>query len=277
MGNTIKLIAFDLDGTLLNSQKELLPEVFNELVRAKNSGVELVPVTGRFWDAVPENVRSLEFINYAITVNGAEVYDIKNSKVLSRAEIPLKNAITVMRVFDGLPVIYDCIVKGMSFMSKEHYAKIKEFALDEVQYKMLRDLRNPVNDLQEFIRARGENVQKMQMFTMNKNLRADLLKALAVIFPSNAISSSVPNNIEINDQNANKGAALKILSEKLCVAPENVMAFGDGLNDLSMIKFAGVGVAMNNAVDELKAVANYVTENDCDNAGVAEGIKKFCA
>ena len=237
MGNTIKLIAFDLDGTLLNSQKELLPEVFNELVRAKNSGVELVPVTGRFWDAVPENVRSLEFINYAITVNGAEVYDIKNSKVLSRAEIPLKNAITVMRVFDGLPVIYDCIVKGMSFMSKEHYAKIKEFALDEVQYKMLRDLRNPVNDLQEFIRARGENVQKMQMFTMNKNLRADLLKALAVIFPSNAISSSVPNNIEINDQNANKGAALKILSEKLCVAPENVMAFGDGLNDLSMIKF----------------------------------------
>ena len=277
MGNTIKLIAFDLDGTLLNSQKELLPEVFNELVRAKNSGVELVPVTGRFWDAVPENVRSLEFINYAITVNGAEVYDIKNSKVLSRAEISLKNAITVMRVFDGLPVIYDCIVKGMSFMSKEHYAKIKEFALDEVQYKMLRDLRNPVNDLQEFIRARGENVQKMQMFTMNKNLRADLLKALAVIFPSNAISSSVPNNIEINDQNANKGAALKILSEKLCVAPENVMAFGDGLNDLSMIKFAGVGVAMNNAVDELKAVANYVTENDCDNAGVAEGIKKFCA
>ena len=277
MGNTIKLIAFDLDGTLLNSQKELLPEVFNELVRAKNSGVELVPVTGRFWDAVPENVRSLEFINYAITVNGAEVYDIKNSKVLSRAEIPLKNAITVMRVFDGLPVIYDCIVKGMSFMSKEHYAKIKEFALDEVQYKMLRDLRNPVNDLQEFIRARGENVQKMQMFTMNKNLRADLLKALAVIFPSNAISSSVPNNIEINDQNANKGAALKILSEKLSVAPENVMAFGDGLNDLSMIKFAGVGVAMNNAVDELKAVANYVTENDCDNAGVAEGIKKFCA
>ena len=277
MGNTIKLIAFDLDGTLLNSQKELLPEVFNELVRTKNSGVELVPVTGRLWDAVPDNVRSLDFINYAITVNGAEVYDIKNSKVLSRAEISLKNAITVMRVFDGLPVIYDCIVKGMSFMSKEHYAKIKEFALDEVQYKMLRDLRNPVNDLQEFIRARGENVQKMQMFTMNKNLRADLLKALAVIFPSNAISSSVPNNIEINDQNANKGAALKILSEKLCVAPENVMAFGDGLNDLSMIKFAGVGVAMNNAVDELKAVANYVTENDCDNAGVAEGIKKFCA
>ncbi len=272
----IKLIAFDLDGTLLNSQKELLPEVLDELKRVKNLGVELVPVTGRFWEAVPKNVSGLDFINYAVTVNGAEVYDVKNSKVLSRADIPLKTAITIMRVFDGLPVFYDCIVNGMSWMKREHYAHIKEFALDEVQYKMLRDLRNPVDDIQEFLMSRGQNVQKMQLFTLDKNFRSELLRALPVIFPDNAISSSVPNNVEVNDKNANKGAALKILSEKLNIAPENIMAFGDGLNDISMIKYAGIGVAMNNAEEDLKAAANYITENDCDHAGVAEAVKKFC-
>ena len=115
----------------------------------------------------------------------------------------------------------------------------------------------------------------MQLFTLDKNLRAELLKALPVVFPENAISSSVANNIEINDKNAEKGYALKKLSEILKIDIKNTMSFGDGLNDISMIKNAGIGIAMGNACQELKDVSDYVTLS-CEESGVSEGIKKFC-
>ncbi|MBQ3760312.1 MAG: HAD hydrolase family protein, partial [Synergistaceae bacterium] len=118
-------------------------------------------------------------------------------------------------------------------------------------------------------------VQKMQIYTLDKALRENLLKSLPHVFPKLLFTSSVPNNIEINDTKANKGGGLKFLAEYLGIPMSETLAFGDGLNDITMIEAAGIGVAMENAVDEVKAAADYVTL-DCNNDGVAEGIKRFC-
>ena len=95
------------------------------------------------------------------------------------------------------------------------------------------------------------------------------------MFPHALFTSSVPNNIEVNDVTANKGDGMKYVAEYLNIPVEATMAFGDGLNDLSMIQTAGIGVAMGNACRELLEIADHVT-TDCDHDGVAEGIRTFC-
>ncbi|MBR6902189.1 MAG: HAD family phosphatase [Synergistaceae bacterium] len=273
----IKLIAFDLDGTLLNSKKELTPNTRATLEKAASMGIEIVPSTGRFWNLIPDCVRELDFINYAITLNGAEVYDVKKSKSLVKFEIPAERALKMARVFDDIDeIIYDFVINSKGYMRRELHEKIPDFMVGEWQVRLVADFRKPLEN-EEFYELikNSEGVQKIQIFTLDKNLRADLLKALPVVFRKNLFTSSIPNNIEINDINAKKGNALKFLAEYLKISIENTIAFGDGLNDVSMIEAAGIGAAMKNSCKEVLDAADFVT-TDCDNEGVAEGIKKFC-
>ena len=273
----IKLIAFDLDGTLLNSKKELTPNTRATLEKAASMGIEIVPSTGRFWNLIPDCVRELDFINYAITLNGAEVYDVKKSKSLVKFEIPAERALKMARVFDDIDeIIYDFVINSKGYMRRELHEKIPDFMVGEWQVRLVADFRKPLEN-EEFYELikNSEGVQKIQIFTLDKNLRADLLKALPVVFRKNLFTSSIPNNIEINDINAKKGNALKFLAEYLKISIENTIAFGDGLNDVSMIEAAGIGAAMKNSCQEVLDAADFVT-TDCDNEGVAEGIKKFC-
>ena len=271
----IKLIAFDLDGTLLNSKKEISPKTLEILKRAAEMKIELVPATGRFWSVVPDCLRNLNFIHYALTLNGAEVFDVENSKTIAKFEIPPERALKMARVFEDIDgIIYDCIFDGQGYMRRDFYGKIPDFMAGEWQTELVRKGRKPVEDFEAVIKN-SKGIQKMQIFTLDKELRQNLLDALPIVFPKSVFTSSVPNNIEINDISADKGSALKFLADYLDIPIENTIAFGDGLNDLSMIKAAGLGIAMENSCHELLDCADSVTL-DCDNDGVAEGIMKFC-
>ena len=269
-----KLIAFDLDNTLLNTKKEVTPETLRVLKKAADLGIEIVPVTGRAWNAVPEAVKSMDFVRYAVTLNGAEVVDVKNAKILAEALLPVERAITFCHVLDDLGVVYDCIADGTRYMKQECYDRIDTITEGEWQTKIIQGMSTPVKDIPEVISgARG--VQKMQMYTRDSELRAKLLEAFPVVLPKMLFTSSIGNNIEVNAPEAHKGGGLSMLAEYLGLSVRSAMAFGDGLNDLSMIQAAGIGVAMGNACKELLEVADHVT-TDCDHDGVAEGIKTFC-
>lgn len=271
----IKLIAFDLDGTLFNDKKEVTPETFSALEQAANMGIEIVPATGRFWNAIPESIRAMTFIRYMISLNGSQIADIKEGKSLADFTIPIHRAETLCRVFDELPVLYDFVADGQGYMKREHHERIPEvMILGEWQVKVMRDLRIPVDDIYGILRQQ-KGVQKMQIYTTDKTLRENLLESLPHVFPNALFTSSVPNNIEINDPKANKGDGLKFLAEYLRVPIESTLAFGDGLNDMSMIQNAGVGAVMSNGIPELKAVADYIAPDNNHN-GVAEGVRKFC-
>lgn len=274
MGN-IKLIAFDLDDTLLNSDKKLTQETFDALEKAASMGIEIVPDTGRLFDAIPQNVKDLKFVNYMITLNGANILDVKNNKSIAKFEIPTESVVTLSRVFKNLPVIHDCVADGTGYMSRECFDKIPDFMINEWQVRLVKDFRTPVDDLGEFFAENNLRGQKMQIYTLDRELRKNLLQALPVVFPNVLFTSALWNNIEINDLKANKGDALKFMADYLGIKIDETIAFGDGLNDIAMLKAAGIGVAMENACDELKAVADYITSS-CNDNGVAEGIKKFC-
>ena len=270
----VRLVAFDLDGTLFNDKKEVTPETFRTLERAAEMGIEIVPSTGRFWNAIPDNIKALKFVRYALTLNGAAIFDVKAGKVIAEFTIPTLRAETLCHVFDDLGVIYDFVAEGKGYMRHDNYERLHEVMVAEWQTKIVRDMRSPVDDVYGTLNGKS-GVQKMQIYTLDKELRENLLKSLPYVFPKLLFTSSVPNNIEINDTKANKGGGLKFLAEYLGIPMNETLAFGDGLNDITMIEAAGIGVAMENAVDEVKAVADYVTL-DCNNDGVAEGIKRFC-
>lgn len=275
MHEPIRLIALDLDGTLLDTRKRLSDENRAALSRAARAGIHIVPTTGRFLDGMPEAVKNLPFIRYAITINGAEVADRQTGEELYQSNIPLARALDLMCYLDTLPVIYDCYQDNAGWISEHLKAKIDGMVKDPHFRKMLHDLRKPVTELKAFVAERGRDVQKIQFFIPTPELRLELLEKLPEMFPDLAISSSVSENIEVNAAGATKGKALLGLAERLGIPREGTMAFGDGLNDLSMLEAAGIGVAMENACVEAKAAADYITLS-CDDHGVARAIEKFC-
>lgn len=270
----IRLIALDLDGTLLNSDKELSSRNRKALYSAAEQGIEIVPTTGRFFSAIPEAIRNLPFLHYAITINGAQVYDIVNDLVISATEIPCQRAMNIMTYLDTLPVIYDCYMRNWGWMTRSMWEKADEFAPDAHYAKMIHDLRQPVDELKAFIAQEGYDIQKIQLFCKDIDLHRDLLQKLPERWPDFAVSSAVSNNIELNHRDANKGQALMQLATHLNLDITQTAAFGDGLNDITMLQQAGIGIAMSNSTPEVLRMADEVTA-DCDHDGVAQFIESY--
>ena len=241
MFNYKGIIALDLDGTLLNSGKELSQTNKDTLAQAASAGWAIVPTTGRFYGAIPQIVRALPFIRYAITVNGAEVADVTNGEVIYKAEIPYMQAVDIMKFMDSYPLIYDCYQAGEAFMTADMKLHIDEMTEEFHYRKMLKDVA-----------------------ILEKYGVEDIV-----------ISVTAKNNAEINNIRANKGEALWALADYLGVPREKTVAFGDAANDISMIKAAGIGVVMANAGDDVKAVADYITLSN-DEDGVAFAIREIC-
>lgn len=272
-----RLIALDLDGTLLNYNKELTDETAAVLEKAAAAGIEIVPCSGRYYKGMPEKLRALPFIHYAITMNGAEVLDTAKKESIIRAEIPLPLAERIFDYLDTLPTAYDCFLDGWGHMPKEFFEIIEEFIPSPPYLRMIKELRAPAEHFRDFVRkkaAEGKNVQKIQFYAHSSEERDRIKEALQEKFPETVLTCSESTNAEINIAAATKGAALKALAERLGIDISETMAFGDSLNDVSMLKAAGRGVAMENASDEVKAAADLIAPHH-DKEGAAQGILRW--
>lgn len=270
-----KLLAFDLDGTLMNSKNELTLRTQEALQKAHAAGVLIVPATGRLYASMPAPLLQMPFIRYAITLNGAQVCDVQADAVISRAEVPLATALQVLEYLDQYPVYYDCYAGSRGWVTQSMRDHATDYIVGAHPLHMVRDFRTPVDELKAFLRQRGESVQKLQMYTKDDALRERVMADLAVRFPTLSISASLSCNIEINDRHANKGEALEKLAAHLRLPLADVMALGDGRNDLRLLQTAGLGVAMANAHPDVLAVADAQTAS-CDEDGAALAIERWC-
>lgn len=271
----VRIVALDLDGTLLDSQKRLSPRNRAALERAAERGMLVVPTTGRFFGMMPAAVRDLPFVRYAITINGAQVYDRVRDEAIVREEMPLETAVGVMETLDSYDVIYDCYRDNWGWMTASMQARAEDYAPDEHYLRMVREFRHPVAELKAHLRrtAASGGVQKIMLFARRGDGESSTLDAvrleIAARFPEIRVTASTRNNLELNSSGAHKGNALRLFAERLGLSLENCAAFGDGLNDLSMVEAAGLGVAMANAVPEVKAAAARETlSNDEDGVAV---------
>lgn len=270
----IKIIFFDLDGTLLDDRKQIPEENLQALAWAAAQGILVVPCTGRFFRGLPAPLRALPFLRYAITMNGAEVYDAVQDRVLCRAEIPMEQAEMVFDIIETLPVLYDCYQDGWGWMPQALYDRAGEF-LEAEQMQFVMEMHTPLTAFRETLRQRGRALQKIQMFFKDRACRLQQLERLPMLLPQLRVTTALSNNIEINSRDANKGHALEQLCRCLKVPVQDVMALGDGLNDVTMLRAAGLSVAMRNAADAVKQAAGNVT-GDNNHAGFARAIYHYC-
>lgn len=267
-----RLIAFDLDGTVLRGDKSFGPATLRALRSAAEAGALIVPATGRLYGGVPEELREAPFARCFITINGAQIYDAREKRVLSRAEIPNELALRLMDHMAGLDVLYDCYKDDWGFVSEALYERAADYIADKGILAMFRRTRSCVPDLRDYLRENGGSVQKTQMHFRDPELRLRELETLPGRFPEIAVSTSIPTNIELNIRRANKGDALRSLCAELGVPIEETLAFGDGTNDLSMIRAAGLGVAVANADPLVREAADAVCA-DNEHDGVAAFIE----
>lgn len=280
MAEPIRIVALDLDGTLLDSQKRLSDRSRAALAHVAEAGALIVPTTGRFFGMMPPAVRDLPFVRYAITINGAQVYDRATDTAIVREEIPLDAALAIMEILDRHDVVYDCYRQNWGWMTAALQDKAADYATDDHYLRMIREFRKTVPELKAHLRATAADgdVQKVMLFARRGDAAAaqDELAAIArevaAAFPDVKITSSTANNLEINSAAAHKGRALARFADHLGLSLANCAAFGDGMNDFTMVEAAGLGVAMANAAPEVKRVAKLVTRSN-DDDGVARVLE----
>ena len=265
----IRMIGLDLDGTLLNSQKEVTPPVRRALDRAVGAGVVVLPATGRSVTGIPQVVRDATHCRYAVVCNGAEVHDLAEGRVLHSDYFTTGGFLAVLENCRQLGLAVSVMANGFMYTDWPDFSKLDgEFTPAQMEY--FRTSRHYVPDLAVFIPQSGYPVAKFSLQFPDLSTRPRAQQVLAARLDT-AVTASLDTNLEVNTATASKGNALLWLAAHLGIPRAAVMAAGDGSNDLDMILKAGLGVAMANSQPEVLAQADYIAPS-CDEDGIAAVI-----
>lgn len=267
----IKLIALDLDGTLLDNQKSLPCKNEEAIKKCIKQGIEIVPCTGRILSGIPEFLKDISGIRYAITVNGAVVVDMKENCVISACKINAESAIEMLQLAKQLGIVYDVYIDDCGYTQQCFLDEMKTYEIEEKVFELILKTRKVVPDVIEMVRKSGSLVEKINYFFPNNSQKRKKIREELSRREDIAVSAAFSYNLEVNAKEATKGNAIYALASHLQISPNETMAIGDGENDLSMMEMAGIGVAMGNAISEVKMIADYVTTTN-EMAGVAKAI-----
>ena len=268
-----RMILTDLDGTLLRDDKSVSPAAMAALRRASEAGTEAVLATGRFFAGIPQELRDLPFLRYFILMNGAKIYDRQEDRTVYRAEISLEEGEKIFDLIQPLDAMVDCYQNDMGLIDQKYYQRLDYYVTDLASRTIVKNSRTPQEHFREAVRQ-GGTIQKIQCFFPHLELRPGVMQKLEEQFPHLNLSCSLPANLEINAPGATKGDALTELCRMLDIPVEETAAFGDGTNDLSMIRTAGTGVAMANGDAAVLAAADLTAPTNQED-GVARVLGRW--
>jgi Cof subfamily protein (haloacid dehalogenase superfamily) len=275
----LDIIAFDLDGTTLSSRNIISEANLAALKKAHAGGVRLVPCTGRSMYELPGELNALidelgfSVFPCVITDNGAQVYDLPKRKLLYTRDIPEKTALKILSegrrrlaiTYGSFGIMGAADNQGIVWEAEEAAVFIREY---ERKWSL------PAANLEELIKWNCGVVKVSMNFADPGESKRCFAEFSA--WPGLALSSSSAENIEFMQEGISKGEALTFISGHLGIPLSRIMAIGDNHNDMEMITVAGFGVAMGNAVPELKEKARWVTAAN-DEDGLARAIEKMFA
>ena len=273
MEQKIKMIGLDLDGTLLNEKKELLPYTKEVLRRALDKGVVVLTATGRPWMGIPEELRKFPGIRYALTSNGARILDIREGTVLIEQLLSRESAKKALEICGKYDTLQEVYYDGQGYASADKMAHVEKYHHNPNMWEYLRTTRIPVQDIFRLVDEEERGLDKVQALFADMNERRLAWDELSRVDGLELVGS-LGYNIEVNAAGVNKGTGLIELGKLLGIKREEIMACGDGDNDMVMLREVGFGVAMANAEDQVKAAADYITDSN-DNEGAAKAIEKF--
>ncbi len=264
-----KLVAVDLDGTLLTSSRQLSDETIDAVKYAKSKGVKIVLCTGRPLIGIKDLLKKLNLEDpgdYAITFNGALIQDISKNEAIYHVFLD-KNDIKNIYIFSLLNNLHMHFYDTNTLYTPN--TNISKWTISEafncnipIQYTNIEDIG------ENFFCSKAMIIDDPEKLDINEN------KIKSNFGDNYTVIRSSPHFYEILNKQTDKAQGLNKLANYLNLKQEEIIAIGDHENDLSMIKYAGLGVAMGNALDSVKEIADEITLSNDEN-GVAYIIKKY--
>lgn len=269
---SVKLIALDMDGTLLNSEHHISPASVAALEKASERGILLAFATGRSLCELDEVRSAVSAMDYAILEGGASVRDLKNDCSVMKGSMPTADALEIYNTILPFDPMFEVLAEDCIYVQRSCLDNIRHYDTCTFEEFVLQT-RIPVDSITEFLTQRSEPISKLHIFFPDIPQRDRALAACAHL-PFD-MTHQLRSNLEFTSRGVTKGLGISRLAEYLGISLSDVMAIGDNMNDVPMLEKVGYPVAMKNAAaPEVFAAAKYVTDTN-DEDGVAKAILKW--
>ena len=279
----IKLIASDLDGTMFE-KGNLIPETnLNAINEINRSNINFTICTGKTYSLFKDLCKHIG-IGYGIFGNGNQIINLKTGEEIYRKILKNEDVIFCidkakkLKLHVHLYTNKELITEKLLYMDLRNFKLTKDNKNVELEFKLVKDIKEYVKqekpEILKLVISNEKNLENLKdEFSKNRNLHINLVKKIEEY--KDEIIGKEYEYLDIMPKGINKNQALKILEKYLRIDKSEVLAIGDNLNDLEMIKDSGVGIAVANAYDEVKKVANYTTTTTAQNGGFAEAVYKY--
>jgi Cof subfamily protein (haloacid dehalogenase superfamily) len=280
------LIALDMDGTLLNEEGNISPENRKAIIQAQELGHMVIIATGRSYMDAERQLRLADLECPVVSLNGA-VVTLSDRTIAASKPLNKEAIIPALRWMNEIPDLYYEVytednvyvelnkrvrLEKLSLLNEEEVPEEVSWLLKAMIDQQFQQAAVTYVESMEEIWSKEENViYKTLAFSLNRELLKEASTRFAAI-PGLIITASHVNNIEVNHQDANKGAAVGMLAAHFGIPPEQVAVMGDSYNDLPMFEMAGYKIAMENAAPVLKETADFITLSNSEH-GVAAGLR----
>ena len=271
----IKLVAIDLDGTLLDSKQLLSKENKAAIKEAKAAGVQIVLCTGRPLRSMKHLLEEADLLDeedIVITYNGGLIQKAKTGAIINEITLNREECLDIYQLGQQLNLPVNFI--DLDYVYEPEYPK----GAESIYMNASREV--PKENALKFIDIDIDNlpnpfkINKIVMSRPTEELDAMIPEIPASYHEKYNIYKSQPFILEVLPDHVDKGYSMRIIGDMLGLEKEQIMGIGDQENDLSLVTNAGIGVAMENAIDQVKQAADYITKSN-DNNGVAHAIRKF--
>ena len=280
---SIKLIASDLDGTIIDRDNFIAPENFQAIDKIHNRNIYFTICTGKSY-SVAKNLCDKFHADFGIFGNGTQVIDLKNEKELIRNTLSREDLLyiaTFAKRFDLHIHLYtynELITEELKYLDLRNFKLQTLAGSSNLNFKIVKDICDYINEynpevFSAVISKESTLKEFFSFFNINENITYTYIKKKGK-YKDNIIDKEY-EYLNISPTHITKDEGLTYLSKYLNIPKENMMAIGDNINDLEMIQNAGIGVAVVDATDDVKAVATYVTEKRVTEGAFAEAINKF--
>lgn len=267
-----ELIAFDMDGTLLNSSKEISEENLKAIREAYNAGKTIALSTGRSMPELRQFAEQLEYVRYYICISGAILYDKQEDKIIYQNNIAPEVAARLFDLIEGKDIMVH-IHSFESVVERKMLDRMADFQIPEYT-EMFRKVTSPVEHITDFFHAHPDAMSKINLYHKNTAERAVTEQMLIEKNLPLELAYSERTSLECSAKGVSKATGLQILCQHLNLDISQTIAVGDADNDLAILKAAGLPIAMANANENVKAVCKAQV-SDNNHHGCAEAVYKY--
>ena len=266
-----QLIAFDMDGTLLDDKKKITEETKKAIREAAMAGKAVVMATGRSLEEVEMYREELADIRYAILESGSLLYDFREEKIMKRVTFPADLVLELETISRMEDILVQAMSGGKTLLEKAFGDRLEEIGMGAFREQFEQMVIFVPSVRQELVR-RPDTFEKINFYHTSEAARKRSLARVQDL-PLEAAYSEMAS-LELSPKGVSKGNALLELAALLGIAPESTIGVGDSGNDRTMLEMAGLGIAMENADETLKSIADAIVASNNED-GCAEAIRKY--